>query len=131
MLVKHARIDLPAFVDLVGHADPGQNVEREILALRPTHVRVTVDPTETEPARNVWNEPPVRPDEIVTAAEIDAEIMIFYAAKNWLGHERETKLIVAASPVVAVIDAPANPPRNKFGPDLVTIGIAEDAEQVA
>src|SRR5260370_14932057 len=131
MLVKHARIDLPTFVDLIRHADAGQNVEREILPLRPTHVRVTVDPTETEPARNVRNDPPVRPDKIVTAAEIHAKVMVLHPAKDRLCHQGETKLIVAASPVFAVIDAPANPPGNKFRPDLVTIGIAEDAEQVA
>ncbi len=131
MLVKHAGIDLPTFVDFVGHADAGQNVERKILALRPTHVRMTVDPTETEPARNVGNESPVRPDKIVTAAEIHPEVMIFHAANNRLGHERETKLIIAAGPTVAVIHTPADSTGNKFGPDLVTVRISEDAEQVA
>ena len=69
--------------------------------------------------------------EIVAAAKIDAEVMIFHATKDRLGHERETKLIVAAHPVVAVVHAPANAPGNKFRTDLVTVGIAENAEQVA
>src|SRR5207302_7327501 len=95
------------------------------------HVRVTVDPTQAESARNVGNQPPLRSHEIVTAAEIDAEIMIFHSAKDRLRHEGETKLIVTASPVVAVVHAPANAPGNKFRTDLVTVGIAENAEQVA
>src|SRR5260370_42419434 len=107
MLVKRTRIDLPTVVDFVGHADARQNVERKILALRPTHVRMTVDPTETEPARNVRNDPPVRPDKIVTAAEIHPEVMIFHAANNRLGHERETKLIIAAGANVPCSHTPA------------------------
>src|SRR5260370_38553840 len=102
MLVKHARIDLPTVVDFVGHADARQNVERKILALRPTHVRMTVDPTETEPARNVGNESPVRPDKIVTAAEIHPEVMIFHAANNQLGHELETTLLISVDPYYAL-----------------------------
>src|SRR5437899_3160330 len=55
--------------------------------------------------------------------------MIFHSTKDRLGHERETKLIVAARPVVAVVHAPANAPGNKFRTDLVTIGIAVNAAQ--
>src|SRR5947209_20216729 len=131
MFITRADVHFPTFVDFIRNADAGQNVESKILSLRSTHVRVTVDPTQTEPARKIGNEAPVRPDEIVTAAEINAEIMVLHTAKDRLGHEREAKLIVAASPVVAVVHAPANSPGNKFRTDLVTVGIAENAEQVA
>src|SRR5438105_6615877 len=131
MFVKRAHVHLPTLVDFVRNADSGQNVESKILSLGAAHVRVTVDPTQAEPARKVGNQPPRRPHKIVTAAEVNAEVMIFHAAKDRLGDERETKLIVAASPIVAVVYAPANTPGHKFRTDLVTVGVAENAEQVA
>src|SRR6266480_3693673 len=131
MFVKSTDVHLPTPVDLIRHADAGQNVESKILALRSAHVRVTVDPAQAEPTRKIGNETPERPDKIVTAAEIDAEVMVLHPAKDRLGHQGETKLIVAASPVVAVIHAPANSSGNKFRPDLVTVGVAENAKQVA
>src|SRR5437899_3292039 len=108
MLIKNADVDLPTLIQFVRHAGAGQNVEREILALRTAHVGVAVDPTEPEPARKIGNEAPVRPDKIVTAAEIYAEVMIFHAAKDRLRHQGETKLIVAAGPAVGLIYAPTN-----------------------
>src|SRR5262249_27698773 len=123
--------DLPVLVDFVGDADAGQNIESEILSLCAGNSRMAVDPAQTESARDVRNESPVRPDEIVTAAEIDAEIMIFDAAKNRLGHQRQTKLIVTAGPVVGVVHPPANPPGDKLRPDLVAIWITEHPEQIS
>src|SRR5436190_4638652 len=131
MFIKRANIHLPTSIDFIRHTDAGQNVEGEILALRSAHVGVTVDPAQAEPARKIGNEPPVRPDKIITAAEIDAEVMVLHSAKDRLGHQGETKLIVTASPVVAVVHAPANSSGNKFRPDLVTTGVAENAKQIA
>src|SRR5262249_15005751 len=131
MLIKRTDVDLPVFFDFVRHPDAGQNIESEILSLCAGNSRVAVDPTQTESARNVWNEPPVRPDEIVTAAEIDAEIMIFDASKNWLRHHRQTKLIVAAGPAVCVVHSPANPSGDKLRPDLVAVRITEHSEQIS
>src|SRR2546430_2497284 len=131
MFVKRADIHLPTLVDFVGNADAGQNVESKILPLGAAHVGVTVDPAQAEPARKIRNEAPVWPDKIITAAEIDAEVMVLHSAKDRLGHQGETKLIVAASPVVAVVHAPANASGNKFRPDLVTTGVAENAKQIA
>src|SRR5438270_10986411 len=110
MLIKGADVHLPTLVDFIRHTDAGQNVESEILSLRSAHVRVTVDPTQTEPARKIGNQPPVRSHEIVAAAEIDAEVMIFHAAKDRLGHESETKLMITACPIIAVVHAPTNAP---------------------
>src|SRR5258708_35163789 len=56
--------------------------------------------------------------------------MIFDAANNWLRHQGETKLIVTSRPVVAVVHAPADPAGDKLWSNLVTVGIAEHAEQV-
>src|SRR5436190_1874529 len=55
--------------------------------------------------------------------------MIFHPTKDRLGHKGETKLIITARPVVAVVHAPANPPGNKFRTDLITVGVAEDIAQ--
>src|SRR5437762_4481083 len=62
VLVKYADVDLPMVVEFVSHPCTRQNVECKILALRSAQVRVAVDPTETEPAGKIRNEPPVRPD---------------------------------------------------------------------
>src|SRR5437660_5052756 len=131
MLVKGADVDLPILIDFVGHAEAGQNVEGEILSLRTAHVGVTVDPTETEAARNVGNQSPIRTNKIVTAAEVDAEIMIFDSADNRFGHQGETKLIVTARPAVAVVHAPPNAAGDELRSNFVTIGISENAEQIS
>src|SRR5262249_24099 len=57
--------------------------------------------------------------------------MIFDAAKNRLGHQRQTKLIVTAGPVVGVVHPPANPPGDKLRPDLVAVWITEHPEQIS
>src|ERR1051326_2309926 len=91
---------------------------------------MTVDPTESETAGKVGDESPIRPDKIVTAAEVHAEVMIFYAANDRLGHERETELIVTARPIVGVVYAPANSGGDKLRRDLVAVGISKNAKQV-
>src|ERR1043166_9103788 len=123
MFVKRADVDLPTIIDFVRDADRGQDVESEILTLRTAHVRVAVDPTESEAAGKVGDESPIRPDKIVTAAEVHAEIMIFHAANDRLGHERETKLIVAARPIVGVVYTPATSAGGKFRRDLVAVAL--------
>src|SRR6266480_4745520 len=108
MLIENARVNFPALIDLIGSADAGQNVESKILTLRSAHVRIAVDPAETESAGKIGNDSPVGTHKIVTSAEIDAEVMIFHAAKDRLRHQGQAELIVAARPVVAVIHAPTN-----------------------
>ena len=56
--------------------------------------------------------------------------MIFDAADDWLGHERETELIVTARPIVGVVHAPANATGDKLRSNFVTVGIAENSEQI-
>src|ERR1041385_2421322 len=92
---------------------------------------MAVDPAEPESAGKVRGEPAVWPDKIVTAAEVHAEIMIFHAANDRLGHERETKLIVTARPIVSVVYTPANSAGDKFRRDLVAVRISENAKQIA
>src|ERR1700757_905191 len=106
MPIKHAGIDLPAAVDFVGESGSGQNVEGEILSLRSAHVRMTVDPTQTEPAGKIRNNSPVRAHKIITAPEVDAEIMIFHAANDRFRHQGETKLVVTTRPVLAIVHSP-------------------------
>src|SRR5713101_7601942 len=134
MLVENADVDLPMFVEFIGDACARQNVEREILSLRSAHVRMTVDPTEAEPARKVWNEPPVRPDKIVTAAEVHAEVMVLHAANNRFRHEGETKLIVAPGPTPnafgAVVHAPPDASGDELRSNLIAVGISDYAKQV-
>src|SRR6266571_3991630 len=134
MLVKNARVYLPTLVDFIRHPHAGQNVESKILTLRSTHVRVTVDPTQTEAAGKIGNNSPVRSHKIITPAEVDAKIMVFHAAEDRLRHQGQTKLIVTAGPTPkafgAVIHTPANSTGDKLRPDLITVRVVENAEQV-
>src|SRR4051812_14474133 len=88
MFVLHADVDLPMIVQLVSDACAGENVEREILPLRSAHVRIAVDPAETESAGKIWHDARIRTHEIVTAAEIHAVVKIFHAANDRLRHQR-------------------------------------------
>src|SRR2546423_14469654 len=60
--------------------------------------------------------------------------MIFDTTNDRLGHERETKLIVAARPIPtalrSVIHKPADSAGHKLWRDFVTVGISKNAEQV-
>src|SRR5438270_564973 len=105
MLIENARVQFPALIDLIGNAGASQNIEGKILPLRSAHVRIAVDPTEAESAGKVGNQAPVGPDKIVAAAEIDPEVMILHAAKDWFRHQGEAKLVVTAHPIVAVVHA--------------------------
>src|SRR5262249_3798825 len=91
---------------------------------------MTVDPTESEFTREVGNDPPIGPDKIVTAAQIDTEVMVLDSAKDGLGQEGQAKLIVAARPVLAVVYAPTNPPGQEFGTDFITVGVTQNAKQI-
>src|SRR5437660_12141630 len=100
MLVKNAGIDFPMIVDLIGNADRSQNVKGEILALGAAQIGMTIDVAHTETEECVRRESAVWPNEIVSVAEIDAEISALDATDDWLEQSSETKLIVTAKPTV-------------------------------
>src|SRR5579864_1862400 len=103
MLIKNADIDFPVIVDLIRKTRGGEDVESEILSLRPAHVWMAIDPAQAEAAGKVGTESAIWPNEVVAPAEVDPEIVIFDASENWFEQGGQTKLVIAAQPAITVV----------------------------
>jgi len=84
MLIEQAGVEFPPIVKSVRHAGRSQNIKSKILPLSAGNISVAIDPAEANAAREVGNKTAVRPHEIVSQPEIDAEIIILDASENWL-----------------------------------------------
>ena len=131
MLIKRPYAYLPVIVHEVGNPGCRQNVERKILSLAPKNLRLTINPSQTESARNVRNEPAAWSDKVVTHPQIDAEITVFYSAKNRFRNRAHIELVVAAQPRVALHNSPSNARGEEFGANLVIDGRINCAKQIA
>src|SRR5260370_42419686 len=109
MLVKDSRIQFPMVIHFVGNARRRQNVEGEILPLCARNVRMAVDPTQTQAAGNVRDESSSCAGEVIARTEVEPEIMVLDAAKNWFSHRADIKLIVTAEPAVRFYGTPSHP----------------------
>ena len=75
MLVLHPRVHFPVIVNWISKSNPGQNIKSEVLSLRSTEIGTAVDPAEAKTAGEVGDNAPVSLHKIVTAAEIDPEML--------------------------------------------------------
>src|SRR2546429_9894390 len=91
---------------------------------------MAVDPTKTQPAREVGNEPAAWPNEVVPHAEIESKIMILRSAKDRFRDGTDIKLIVTAQATVALHYPPTDARRQKFRADFVAVRIPENSEQI-
>ena len=82
---------------------------------------MTVDPSQTEPARKVGNEPAARSNKVVTHSEIEPEVMVLDSAKNRFRDRANIKLVVAAQPDVALHNSPPNARGQEFRANLVIL----------
>ena len=89
---------------------------------------MAVDPAQTDTARNIGNEPTVRLDEVVTQTKIQAELMVFDATENRLGHGGEVKLIVTPQPTVTLPYTPADACRQELRADFITMRAINETE---
>src|ERR1700682_5275267 len=109
MFVKNADVQFQTVVYFVRNTHGGEDVEGKVLSLAAVNTGVAVDPTEAEATGNVGNQTPIGPDEVVTHAGVETEVMIFDSAENRLRRRGHVKLIVTAQPTVVVDLAPAHP----------------------
>src|SRR4029453_18890461 len=92
---------------------------------------MAVDPTQTEPARDVGNKAATWPNKIVTHAKVQSEIVVLNPLENRFGEGADVKLIVTAQPTITLYHAPADARRNKFCADLIIARGIDDAEQIS